>query len=152
MNSHACGQHVVIWSPRWKSCIAVLRTIPRASSEPYYTTSSNTWNPWHPLHSSAQVDFGSIFSTYPLRFGSVWSELTPVVSLPADACAQLLQGLEHDVNNDAQRRVVYRPRGSVPEATYFTDISCDSLTNWLILFFYVGYVCCLQHFDADNTL
>ena len=33
-----------------------------------------------------------------------------------------------------------------------TDISCDSLTNWLMLYVYVGYVCRLQHFDKDNTL
>jgi hypothetical protein len=32
-----------------------------------------------------------------------------------------------------------------------TDISRDSLTDWLILYFYAGYVCRLQHFDKDNS-
>ncbi len=34
---------------------------------------------------------------------------------------------------------------------YLTDISRDSLTDCLILYFHAGYVCCLQHFDKDNT-
>ena len=59
----------------------------------------------------------------------------------------------HELNHLAQiLQTLHNDSLTTANLVHYTDISSDSLTDCVILYFYAGYVCCLQHFDKDNTL